>query len=107
MKIDGVCSGGGVKAYAFIGALESIRDRQLALERVAGTSAGSIIAAFLAAGYQVEDIKQLIEHLDLKNFLHPPSLTKIITVCKWLFLYIQMVLYIGIKFEHCIYYHLS
>lgn|SRR5699024_4352535 len=107
MKIDGVFSGGGVKAYAFIGALESIRDRQLTLERVAGTSAGSIIAAFLAAGYQVEDIKQLIEDLDLKNFLDPPSLTKIIPGSKWLFLYFQMGLYKGNKFEHWLYNQLA
>ncbi|NAP00506.1 hypothetical protein FRY77_31490, partial [Halomonas sp. MG34] len=44
MKIDGVFSGGGVKAYAFLGVLEVLKSKELKLERVAGTSAGAIIA---------------------------------------------------------------
>ncbi|HEX6594426.1 MAG TPA: patatin-like phospholipase family protein [Bacillota bacterium] len=103
MKIDGVFSGGGVKAYAFIGALESIYERKLVFERVAGTSAGSIIAAFLAAGYPIKEMKQLVQHLDLKKFLDPPRLTKYIPASKWLFLYLQMGLYKGNQFEDWLY----
>src|SRR5699024_4300142 len=99
MKIDGVFSGGGVKAYSFIGALHSIEKRKLTIERVAGTSAGAIIASFLAAGYRVGEIKEMLNELNLKQLLDPPKLSKIIPFSKWLFLYFQMGLYKGNKFE--------
>ena len=103
MKIDGVFSGGGVKAYAFIGALESIEESNLRIQRVAGTSAGAILASFIAANYRTDEIKQLLKELDLKQFLDPPNLTKIIPFSKWLFLYFQMGIYKGEKFEKWLY----
>lgn len=99
MKIDGVFSGGGVKGYAFIGVLKSIEENDLHLERVAGTSAGAIVASFIAAGYQVEEINQLLTELDLQQFLDAPKLTKIIPFSKWFFLYFQLGIYKGEKFE--------
>lgn len=103
MKIDAVFSGGGVKAFAFIGALESISNHNLQLERVAGTSAGAILASFLAAGYQLDEIKQLLNELNLKLFLDSPKLSKVIPGSKWLFLYFQMGLYKGNKLEAWLY----
>ena len=50
MIIDGVFSGGGIKGFAMIGALEVLEERGFAIKRSAGTSAGSIIASFIAAG---------------------------------------------------------
>lgn len=99
MKIDGVFSGGGVKAYAFIGALKSIEENDLHLTRVAGTSAGAIIASFLAANYSVKEINRLLMELDLRQFLDPPKLTKVIPLSKWFFLFFQMGIYKGVKFE--------
>lgn len=99
MKIDGVFSGGGVKAYAFVGALESIEEKQLQLERVAGTSAGAIVASFIAANYRFNEINALLNELDLKKFLDPPKLTKIIPFSKWFFLYFQMGINKGDKLE--------
>jgi NTE family protein len=107
MKIDGVFSGGGVKAFAFIGALEVIEEKNLKFERVAGTSAGSILAAFIAAGYSVEEMKQLLDKLDLKDFLDPPSLTNLIPGSKWFFLYFQLGLNKGDKFERWVYNQLA
>lgn len=103
MKIDGVFSGGGVKAYAFMGALQSIEEHKLSLERVAGTSAGAIIASLIAANYQTDEIQQLLNELDLKKLLDPPSLTTIFPLSKWLFLYFQMGINKGEKFERWLY----
>lgn len=100
MKIDGVFSGGGVKAYAFVGALESIEENNLQLERVAGTSAGAIVASFLAADYQFNEINNLLNELDLNKFLDPPVLTKLIPFSKWFFLYFQMGINKGDKLEN-------
>ncbi|SHF60201.1 patatin-like phospholipase family protein [Ornithinibacillus halophilus] len=107
MKIDGVFSGGGVKAYAFIGALNTIQSRNYTFERVAGTSAGSILASFIAAGYNNEGIKNLLDELDLRTFLDPPKITKIIPGSKWLLLYFQLGLYKGDKFEKWLYNQLA
>ena len=65
MKIDGVFSGGGIKGFALIGAIEEIEKRGFQFERVAGTSAGSIVAALIAAGYRSGEIEQLLDELDL------------------------------------------
>ncbi|SES83120.1 NTE family protein [Oceanobacillus limi] len=99
MKIDAVFSGGGVKAFAFIGALESMEEKNLELERVAGTSAGAILAALLAAGYHYKEINAMLEELDLKTFFDPPTFTKLIPGSKWLLLYFQNGIYKGDKFE--------
>lgn len=107
MKIDGVFSGGGIKAYAFIGALESVYKHGLEFERVAGTSAGAIIASLLASGYTLKEIEQTIETLDLDLFLDPPVLSKLVPGLKWLFLYFQMGLYHGKKFEDWLHHKLA
>ncbi|WP_106497168.1 patatin-like phospholipase family protein [Lentibacillus sp. Marseille-P4043] len=103
MKIDVVFSGGGVKAYAFLGALTSIEEHKHELERVAGTSAGAIVAAFLAAGYRLGEIEQLMNELDLKKFLDQPAISNYIPFSKWLFFYFQMGLYKGDKLENWLY----
>src|SRR5690625_4926942 len=103
MKVDGVFSGGGVKAFAFIGALQSIFNKGLEIERVAGTSAGAIIASMIAANYQVNEIENLLKQINLKRFLDPPLLSKKIPFSKWLLLYFQMGLYKGDQFENWLY----
>src|SRR5690625_599796 len=107
MKIDGVFSGGGIKAYAFIGSLQSIYNHNLEFKRVAGTSAGAIMASFLASGYTLSEIERSLESLDLKLFLDAPVLNNIIPGLKWFSLYFQMGLYRGRKFEDWLYYKLA
>ena len=100
MKIDAVFSGGGVKAFAFVGALESMEENEVQIERVAGTSAGAIVASFLAANYRYQEINKLLAELDLMEFLDPPKLIKILPFTKWLFLYFQLGIYKGDKLEN-------
>src|SRR5690625_2703306 len=100
MKIDCVFSGGGVKAYAFLGAIESISAHNLKIERVAGTSAGAIIAGLIAANFQIKEIEKLVNEINLKKFLDPPSLSEKIPFAKWLLLYFQMGLYRGEQLEN-------
>ncbi|GIO27488.1 patatin-like phospholipase family protein [Ornithinibacillus bavariensis] len=107
MKIDGVFSGGGVKAFAFLGALEMITENKFEFERVAGTSAGAIVAAFIAAGYRIDELEKLLEELDLTTLLDSPRITRIIPASKWFFLYFQMGINKGDKFEQWIYYQLA
>ena len=51
MEFDLVFEGGGAKGMVFAGALKEFEERDHTFGRLMGTSAGSIVAALLAAGY--------------------------------------------------------
>jgi len=57
MRVDAVFEGGGIKGLAFLGAVEVLEDAGYKWERLAGTSAGSIIATLLATGMNARDMK--------------------------------------------------
>jgi len=99
MYIDGVFSGGGIKGFALIGAYQAIEERGLKFKRVAGTSAGSIVAALIAANYTSKEVYQLIDELDLVNFLDQRRTFIPTKVAKWLLLYWRMGLYKGNNLE--------
>lgn len=97
--IDGVFSGGGVKGFAYIGALEVVERKGFQFKRLAGTSAGSIIAALLAAGNNSKEINHLMEELQPKLFLDQKRRFIRFPFIKWLTLYWRMGLYKGNAFE--------
>ena len=49
-------SGGGAKGVVHVGALKALEQRQVRLIGIAGTSAGAIVAALAAAGFQADDL---------------------------------------------------
>lgn len=55
MEYDLVFEGGGAKGLAFVGALKAFERRGHTPRRVIGTSAGSILAVLVAAGYNATD----------------------------------------------------
>lgn len=99
MKIDAVFSGGGVKAFAFLGALEALEDKGYQIVRAAGSSAGAIVAGLLAAGYKVNELNQIMLNKDLKELLDSTKLEKYLPFLKWLSLYRSFGLYKGHLFE--------
>lgn len=99
MLIDGVFSGGGIKGFALVGALEEVEKHGLVFKRVAGTSAGSIIAALVAAGYKSHQIYDLLEELDFKMFMDPRKSIIPFGLLKWLLFYWRMGLYKGNQLE--------
>ncbi len=107
MRIDGVFSGGGVKAYALLGAIQRVYAHNYSFERVAGSSAGALMASLLAAGYSIDDIEQLVQELDVQEFLDPPVWTSFIPFSKWVNLYFQLGLYKGNKLETWMYRQLA
>jgi predicted acylesterase/phospholipase RssA len=56
MKYDMVFEGGGAKGMVFVGALQELEARGHVPGRLLGTSAGSIMATFLAAGYNAAEM---------------------------------------------------
>lgn len=99
MKVDAVFAGGGVKALAFSGAYQALKDKNISLERVAGTSAGALTAALIKSGYSPEEIIELFSELDLKKFLDPGVIGDIFPFLRWITLYKKMGIYKGIVFE--------
>ncbi|WP_181350083.1 patatin-like phospholipase family protein [Thalassobacillus sp. CUG 92003] len=99
MKIDGVFSGGGIKALAFIGALQVIEEEGYEFTRFAGTSAGAITASLLAAGFSVKELEDHLKTIDYNLFIDPPFIEKMLPFTKWLMLYFRMGLYKGEQLE--------
>jgi len=63
-----VIAGGGVKAYAAIGALK-ILEEKMTFDKIAGVSAGSIIASLLAVGCDSNFIQTLYDEMDLSQYV--------------------------------------
>src|SRR4051794_3332984 len=93
--IDGVFSGGGIKGFAYIGAMQVLEEKKYRFKRVAGTSAGAILACFIAAGYTANEIEEILDELDVKSLLDPPKLAGTLPFLKWLNLYYRLGLYKG------------
>lgn len=67
----GVFDGGGVRGAAHAGAFQAAKESGVNFERLAGTSAGSIVAALIASGGNPEHISKLLMETDFSSFLSP------------------------------------
>lgn len=99
MQVDGVFSGGGIKAISFIGALQVAEEQGYTFARLAGTSAGAIIASLIIAGYTSKEIEELINDIKLKSFLDPRKFVISFPALKWIRLYWKLGLYKGDALE--------
>ena len=95
MIVDGVFSGGGMKGFAYVGAIQVLEERGIKFKRVAGTSAGAILATFIAAGFKAKELEEIFDELDLTKLLDPPKFVVNIPFLKWLNLYKRNGLYRG------------
>jgi NTE family protein len=75
--VDLVLEGGGVKGIGLVGALTGLDERGFVPQNVAGTSAGAITAALVAAGYTVADMKKILSELDYARFKDKTALSKV------------------------------
>jgi NTE family protein len=66
-----VFEGGGVKGIAYVGVLERLNDRGILqnIERVAGTSAGAMVAVLVGLGYTAKDINDILWDINFQNFM--------------------------------------
>ncbi|MBU8907713.1 patatin-like phospholipase family protein [Desertibacillus haloalkaliphilus] len=95
MEIDGVFEGGGVKSLAFIGALREVERKEMTFDRIAGTSAGSVIASFIKAGYTSQEIESLVTNTDFTTFMDPINSILPFRFAKWARVYWKLGLYRG------------
>jgi NTE family protein len=100
MKIDAVFEGGGVKGIGLIGAVAVTEEKGYQFENLAGTSAGAIVAALIAAGYKSDTLKQVIENLDYNQFKDKGLIDKIPVIGFALSLGFEKGIYEGEFFEN-------
>ena len=77
LMADSVFEGGGVKGIGLVGAVAVAEERGYQWVNIAGTSAGAIVAALLAAGYSAAEMKQIIAELDYNNFKDASPLDRV------------------------------
>ncbi|WP_420582524.1 patatin-like phospholipase family protein [Reichenbachiella sp.] len=68
-KVALVLSGGGAKGIAHAGVLKALEENNIPIDYVVGTSMGSIVGGFYAAGYAPEQIKALALSQDLQDWV--------------------------------------
>ena len=68
LKADAVFEGGGVKGIGLVGAVAVAEEKGYQWVNMAGTSAGAIVAALLAAGYGAAELKAVMQELDYRRF---------------------------------------
>ena len=95
MIIDGVFSGGGIKGFALVGGLQVLEENGYKFQRTAGTSAGSILAALVTAGYTSKEIEQFLREMNISDLLDRRHGWLQRPMLKWLLLYWKLGLYKG------------
>lgn len=66
--INAVFEGGGIKGIGIIGAVAATLAAGFSFDCLAGTSAGAIVAALLAAGYTANECDQILMVTDFRDF---------------------------------------
>lgn len=77
MRTNGVFEGGGVKAIGFVGAVCCMEEKGYKWSKLAGTSAGSIIASLLSAGYNGKELKDMLYSLNFMDFTDNKNIKKL------------------------------
>jgi NTE family protein len=95
---DLVFEGGGVKGIGLAGALQTLEERAYVPQNVAGTSAGAITAALLAAGYSADELREIIVSLDYRQFQDKGWEDKVPLIERSLSLLLDLGLYEGERF---------
>lgn len=69
MKADYVLEGGGTRGLAYPGAISVFEEHGWLPEKVAGTSAGAIVAGLLACGARAKDMLEILTKTDFRRFV--------------------------------------
>ncbi len=67
VKIGLALGGGGARGFAHLGVIKAFEEYGLKFDFIAGTSIGSIIGAYYAAGYDYERMYQIAKEIDVRD----------------------------------------
>src|SRR5690348_16145525 len=102
MKINAVFEGGGIKAIGIAGAVSVAEQKGFQFHQVAGTSAGSIVASLLAAGYRGEELKNIVMNTPFASSVKKTAILEVPIVGPALRLLAKTGLYSGDAMERWI-----
>ena len=63
-KVGLVLSGGGARGICQIGILKTLEKYDIPIDLIVGTSMGSVIGGFYAAGYSANDLKKIVHNIN-------------------------------------------
>lgn len=99
LRADLVCEGGGVKGIGLVGAVAALVEAGYAFPRVAGSSAGAVVAALVAAlqsaGEPLARLEDVMRAVDYRRFRDRGGLGRLPVVGRGLALLVQDGLYEG------------
>lgn len=72
-RVDAVFEGGGVKGIGLVGAVSVVEEAGFQFFNLAGTSAGAMVAALLAAGYTATELKNMLLDLNFRKLEDPTA----------------------------------
>lgn len=64
-------SGGGARAVAHLGVVKALKEHGLIIDTFSGTSAGALVGAFLAGGYEPEEVLKILLKTNVYKILRP------------------------------------
>ena len=67
MSLGLALAGGGLKGIAHIGALKALKDLDIKIDYLSGTSSGALIGTIYALGYDTDEILKKISKLLQRN----------------------------------------
>jgi NTE family protein len=100
LRCDAVFEGGGVKGIGLVGAVAATEEQNYEFCNVAGTSAGAIVAALVAAGYRASELRHIMQSLDYAEFKDKGLLDHIPVFGKVFSLGLEKGIYEGAFLEH-------
>jgi NTE family protein len=106
LNADLVLEGGGVKGLALVGAIEVLEEHGYRFRRIAGTSAGAIVGALVAAGMPAARRLDVMRSLDYPAFCDPTFLSRFGAPGKALSVAVRQGIYRGDHFRQWLAYQL-
>ncbi len=68
IKYNCIFGGGGVRGMCYIGALKALKEFDIKINSIAGSSVGAVFAALYASGYSEDEIKELFYDFNFNMF---------------------------------------
>jgi NTE family protein len=95
VRCDLVLEGGGVRGIGLVGAIEVLGEHGFEVQRVAGSSAGAVVGALVAAGLPVARMVEVMRQVDYRRFADESGLDHLGTIGKALHLAVKEGIYKG------------
>ena len=67
LKVALVLSGGGARGFAHLGVLKALEENRIPFDLIVGSSIGSAVGGFYAAGYSADQLINIFHHIDWQN----------------------------------------